>query len=99
MGFEGDKIAPITFDRGGRHVGQIVAAAMHIVRQQKAEDASFQPKAACCVNLLLRVVAAKVRPCTVTYLSGVITHGIEKAVCSIIRLRLHVCYFSTLIAL
>ena len=35
---EGDEIEFITLDRSGRHIGQIVAAAMRAVRQQEAEE-------------------------------------------------------------
>ena len=41
MDFEGNEIAPIRLDRGGKHIGWIVAVAMRTERQQKAEDASL----------------------------------------------------------
>ena len=42
MDFEGDEIEPITAIRGGRHIGQIVAASMRPMPRQEAEDASLR---------------------------------------------------------
>ena len=43
VGSEGDEISPITIDRGGRHIGEVVAAAMYAVHRQKASDATLPP--------------------------------------------------------
>ena len=40
---EGDEIEPITINRGGFHIGEIVSAMMRAVRQQEAEYVSSHP--------------------------------------------------------
>ena len=53
---EEGEIPPIRIDRGGRHIGDVVAAAMRAVRQQEPEDTSFHP-----VCASLRQVSSKYR--------------------------------------
>ena len=36
-----DSVEPITIDRGGRHIGEVFAAAMRTVRREIAEDANL----------------------------------------------------------
>ena len=43
---EDDEIEKITLGSDGRHIGQIMAAAMRAVRQQEAEDPSLVPVSA-----------------------------------------------------
>ena len=50
------KLNPIRVDRGGRHIGEIVAAAVRAVRRQEAEDARFHP-----VCASLRLTSSKDR--------------------------------------
>ena len=53
---------------------------MRAMLRKEAEDASLIPYALRYVNQLLRVMAAKARPCSKIHSEVVITHGIVKAV-------------------
>ena len=52
----------MTIDRGGRNIGEVVAAAMHAVLRKEAEDVIFHTVFACSVKRPLKIVTAKTQP-------------------------------------